>query len=40
MQLKNKKIIYREYGEVVLLYSNRQYIILESVLADFLEQYI
>lgn len=35
MQLKNKKIIYREYGEVVLLYSNRQYIILESVLADF-----
>lgn len=40
MQLTNKKIIYRDYGEMLLLYSKRQYVILESVLADFLEQYI
>lgn len=35
MQLTNKKIIYRDYGEMLLLYSKRQYVILESVLADF-----
>lgn len=40
MQLTNKKIIYRDYGEMLLLYSKGQYVILESVLADFLEQYI